>query len=230
MTRPPLASVIVPAYQAELYLRATIASVMAQTAIDRLEMVVVDAGSTDRTGEIADAFGPPVRVVRLAEQAGPSVARNVGVEHSHGELLMFLDADDLWPRDSVAHRLGLINDHPEIDVLAGSFTCFSGELNDPIGDVADYEPESWWTFSPCSATIRRSAFEAVGPFDPSLTWGEDTDWYLRSRAMGQRIWRDPKCHSLYRQHAASLTMANRAQQSQELFSTIRRHRARSGPP
>lgn len=92
----PLLSVVVPAYDVEEWLEPCLGSVLEQSHRD-LEVVVVDDGSTDRTGEIADrvaASDPRVRVVHQAN-AGLGAARNVGVSHATGGLLAFADSDDL---------------------------------------------------------------------------------------------------------------------------------------
>ncbi|QZY29414.1 glycosyltransferase family 2 protein [Nocardioides coralli] len=96
MAEQPLLSVVVPAYDVEDWLEDSLTSVLDQSW-SHLEVVVVDDGATDRTGEIADevaARDPRVRVVHQAN-AGLGAARNVGVTHATGELLAFADSDDL---------------------------------------------------------------------------------------------------------------------------------------
>ncbi|MEJ7795018.1 MAG: glycosyltransferase family 2 protein, partial [Nocardioides sp.] len=97
MPRPsPRLSVVVPAYQVADWLADSLASVIDQSFRD-LEVVVVDDGSTDGTGELADrlaASEPRVRVVHQPN-AGLGAARNVGVGHATGELLAFADSDDV---------------------------------------------------------------------------------------------------------------------------------------
>lgn len=89
-------SVVVPAYNAERWLEAAVASVMAQTVSD-WELVLVDDGSTDRTPVICDSLGAGDRRIRVlhTSNGGLSVARNNGIELASGEWLAFLDADDL---------------------------------------------------------------------------------------------------------------------------------------
>lgn len=92
-------SVIIPAYNAERYLRQAIDSALAQTCRDR-EIVVVDDGSTDSTPQILKAY-PGVRVV-TQQNLGLSAARNAGIEVATGEFIAFLDADDGWAPDHLA--------------------------------------------------------------------------------------------------------------------------------
>ena len=86
-------SVIIPAYNAERYIRKAVESCLGQTYAP-YEIIVIDDASTDSTAAIAESFPSPVRVIRLAKNSGVSVARNRGVEASTGDWLAFLDADD----------------------------------------------------------------------------------------------------------------------------------------
>ena len=90
----PRVSVIIPAHNAARFLGQAIESVRAQTYTD-WEIVVVDDGSSDGTWELLRAAGPRVRSLRRERAGGPAVARNLALEHASGELVAFLDADDL---------------------------------------------------------------------------------------------------------------------------------------
>lgn len=99
--RAPLISVVVPVYDVEAYLPEALDSVLAQTHRE-LEVVVVDDGSTDDSGRIADAYAardPRVRVVHT-DNHGLGAARNEGIRHATGALLTFADSDDVVPPDS----------------------------------------------------------------------------------------------------------------------------------
>jgi glycosyltransferase involved in cell wall biosynthesis len=90
----PRVSVVIPCYNAALFLAETIRSALGQTCAPA-EVIVVDDGSTDDSARVARSFGPPVRLVCQPNQ-GESVARNRGVEEAAGEWVAFLDADDVW--------------------------------------------------------------------------------------------------------------------------------------
>ncbi len=95
MSEKPLVSVIVPAYNVERWIERCVESVLAQTLAD-LEVIVVDDGSPDNAGALADAIAerdPRVRVIHQ-KNGGLSAARNVGIESARGSLLYFLDSDD----------------------------------------------------------------------------------------------------------------------------------------
>src|SRR5690349_2600271 len=89
----PLVSVVIPVFDGEAYLAAAIESALAKTYA-RVEVIVVDDGSTDGSASVAARYD--VRLVRQSNR-GVSAACNAGVEAARGELIAFLDADDLWP-------------------------------------------------------------------------------------------------------------------------------------
>ena len=90
----PLFSVVIPTFDRANLVRRAIASVLAQT-IEDFEIIVVDDGSTDNTGEVVRAFGDPrIQLVRLTENRGPAAARNAGIAAARGELISLLDSDD----------------------------------------------------------------------------------------------------------------------------------------
>ncbi|QNN52686.1 glycosyltransferase family 2 protein [Nocardioides mesophilus] len=122
----PRLSVVVPAYQVEEYLGDCLDSILAQTFTD-LEVVVVDDGSTDRTGEIADRYARRHRRLRVVRQAngGLGAARNVGVGHCTGRLLAFVDSDDVLPSDAYEVMVAAL-DRTGSDLVVGAVERFDG--------------------------------------------------------------------------------------------------------
>lgn len=98
-----LVSVVIPCFNAALFLIDTLKSAVEQTH-PPFEVLVIDDGSTDDSAEIARSYGPPVRVISQANQ-GESVARNRGIDEARGEWIAFLDADDHWQPDKLAKQL-----------------------------------------------------------------------------------------------------------------------------
>ncbi len=122
----PRLSVVVPAYNVEQYLADCLTSILRQSFRD-LEVVVVDDGSTDATGEVADRVSrrdPRVRVVHQAN-AGLGAARNVGTQHCTAELLTFADSDDLL-LDGAYERLVATLDRTGSDIAIGSVERLDG--------------------------------------------------------------------------------------------------------
>ncbi|HYE37152.1 glycosyltransferase family A protein [Methylocaldum sp.] len=102
----PLVSVVIPAYNAMAFLRQTLDSVLAQT-YDNLEVIVVDDGSTDGTSDLLHGYGERITVLRQAN-AGQAAARNYGARVARGDMLAFLDSDDLWDAAKIARQVELL--------------------------------------------------------------------------------------------------------------------------
>jgi glycosyltransferase involved in cell wall biosynthesis len=105
MEKQPLTSVVIPAYNAELFLERTLRSALRQTH-SNLEVIVVDDGSTDKTRAIAAAAATTDDRVRIISvpNGGVAKARNIGIAEANGEFVAFLDADDLWHPTKIALR------------------------------------------------------------------------------------------------------------------------------
>ena len=114
MSGVPAVSVIVPAYNAARHLPATLRSVLDQTLKD-FEVVVVDDGSTDATADIVrQSDDPRVRLLAHAKNRGLHAARNTGIRAARGEVLAFLDADDLFHRDKLQAHMDLLQARPDV--------------------------------------------------------------------------------------------------------------------
>jgi glycosyltransferase involved in cell wall biosynthesis len=111
-----LVSVIIPAFNAERYIEATLQSAVRQT-YQPMEIIVIDDGSTDATVDKITAFSERVTLLRQ-ENAGVYAARNVAAERSKGEYLAFLDADDLWEPAKLERQVEVFRHHPEVAVVA----------------------------------------------------------------------------------------------------------------
>lgn len=104
MSTTPLISVIVPAYNAEPYLGEALRSVLSQTCAD-LELIVVNDGSTDKTGDVARSFTDPRVLVLDRRNGGVSSARNAGLDVARGSFIAFLDADDAMEPTNLSEKL-----------------------------------------------------------------------------------------------------------------------------
>jgi glycosyltransferase involved in cell wall biosynthesis len=223
--RPADLSIVVPAYNAEATLEATLASALGADGL--LEVLVVDDGSSDdtlvRANELAAAWSesgrPPLRVLRQS-QGGPSAARNLGAARAQGQLLAFLDADDTWLGGVPDSRRELLATGPT--VALGLIQCYSGERGEPFGDPFE-------GFQVGAALIPREVFESVGPFEPGMDLGEDVDWFLRARDAGVAIVFGSDVVLAYRSLPGSLS-ARRADRSHGLLEALHRSvdRRRSG--
>jgi glycosyltransferase involved in cell wall biosynthesis len=184
----PLVSVIIPTYNRATLVQEAIASVLSQ-GYPRLEVIVVDDGSQDRTPEVLRALGEAVTFLHQ-EHAGVSTARNRGVAAAHGELLAFLDSDDLWRPGKVAAQVALFAQQPQAQV------CYTEEIwirhGVRVNPRQIHHKHSGWIFlqslplctiSPSSVMLRRQLWERLGGFDASLPACEDYDLWLRMTAI-----------------------------------------------
>ncbi len=122
-TSVPLVSVIIPAFNCGRFLREAIGSVLEQTE-SRLEVIVVDDGSTDDSLAIAKAMAgndARVRVFSQGNSGRPAVARNAGIRQARGEFIAFLDGDDRYSRNRVASVAEVFQANPEIDFVFHDF-------------------------------------------------------------------------------------------------------------
>ncbi len=173
-------SVILTTYERRELLARALASVFAQTLTDR-EVIVVDDGSTDGTLEFLGT--QPVMLIRAAHSGNPAVVRNAGLERAQGELIAFLDSDDVWRPTALAELAEALYQHPE----AGFAYCdYHPSLSTPqLARVADiFDPLLKTDFLVTGGIlIRRSIAVAVGEFDPLCSPAEDWDFWLRMAAL-----------------------------------------------
>jgi glycosyltransferase involved in cell wall biosynthesis len=186
MTTMPLVSVVIATYNMARYLPLAIRSALAQT-YSPIEIHVVDDGSTDGTAEALAAFAGESRViVHTQPNRGQASAKNRGIEASSGDLVAFLDADDLWVPHKLSRqvpvllaedRTGVVySDLSHIDtaghaIAANKMTPHSGRITDRLFI------DNFITFG--SVLVKRECFERHGTFDESLQMGIDWDLWLR---------------------------------------------------
>ena len=128
MTMKPLVSVVIPVYNRESLIGEAIESVLSQKTSFPFEVVVSDDGSTDRTPEVAAAYGDPVRVVRSPDNRGDGAARNAGILAAQGELIALLDSDDLMLPGRLESQSRFLLEHPDVGLVSGAAT---GDIADP---------------------------------------------------------------------------------------------------
>ena len=184
-------SVVIPLYNKEKSIRATLDSVCAQTYSD-FEVIVVDDGSTDEGGAIAEQYlDNRVRVIHKPN-AGVCSARNRGIQESTGGYIALLDGDDQWDAQYLQEQVRMIRDFPEAVMWGINFAELSqGKLIRKLvtglpegyrGYVKDYFQISGRVsdlFCSSSVVIRRDVFDKVGFFDEKLRYSEDIDMWFR---------------------------------------------------
>lgn len=208
----PLVSVVIPCYEQKCFLADAIESVLAQTHTNH-EIIVVDDGSTDKAGEVAERY-PQVRYI-YKTNGGAGSARNAGLRVSRGDYLIFLDADDWLVPRTIEIGLKAFATRPECVMTFGScqrVDQFGAPLPTfwrPLASDDYYLTflRRSYIYNPASAMFRRSVFESGLSFNEPTRLCSDYEIYLQVA----RRW-PVYCHnevvSRYRQHSAQQT-ANR---------------------
>lgn len=182
----PLVSVIVPTFDGESFVRETVDSVLAQ-AYSPLEVIVCDDGSRDRTLEILGSYGSRLKVVRQKNQ-GVAAARNRAAREAQGELITFLDHDDVWEPNLLATLVPVLEAHAEMGVVYADAWVIDakGERRGRRGTFLHYAKGRVFdallrgNFMPVETTLMRtSLFREVGGCDTSLRYLEDYELCLR---------------------------------------------------
>jgi glycosyltransferase involved in cell wall biosynthesis len=179
----PLVSVIIPTFNCPEFLKAAIESVLAQ-AYTELEVVVVDDGSTDNTPEVVRQFKDRVRYVHQ-NNAGTAAARNTGIKSASGEVIAFLDHDDLWLPGKLERQIPpLLGDESVGMVFCGRqfFNTYTNEVTSTHPAESELKVHDFLahtTIALQSAIMRRTIFVDVGVFDENLLGTDDWEMCIR---------------------------------------------------
>ncbi|HEX3969464.1 MAG TPA: glycosyltransferase family A protein [Edaphobacter sp.] len=174
-------TVVIPAYNAELYLGETIASVLAQT-VQPYEVIVVDDGSKDGTESVVRSFGDRIRYIKQQNQ-GISGARNTAIHEATGDWIAFLDADDLMSPRKLELQIAAIEANPQlISVYTGFAYLYTDgtTMEMPAFPARDLWPALRYRqpILPSTCIVRRSALEEVGGFKRVTRRYFPEDWDL----------------------------------------------------
>lgn len=182
----PKVSVIIPTYNRAAFLKEAIESVLDQTLED-FELIIVDDGSTDSTGIVAQSFHDSRTIYLYQKNQGVAKARNVGVASSKAPFIAFLDSDDTWLPKKLETQAAFLGEHSDISI------CQTEELwvrrGVRVNPCAKHKKASGWIFekclplcivSPSAVMMRRGAFDALGGFDETFPACEDYDLWLRA--------------------------------------------------
>ena len=214
----PKVTVVIPVYNGERYIRATLESVFAQT-YQNYEIICVDDGSKDGSVAILNSYAERIQVICQANM-GQAGARNAGVRSGTGTYVALLDQDDLWYPWKLERQVALLEAHPEA-VMAHCDMDWIDETGNVIQrnrvSAARMSAPKGLTMTrlfgwdpciyPSTTLIRKTAFERVGGFDPEIPWyGEDIDLMLRLREEGQFLFLG-ETGTQYRKHSSNCSGA-----------------------
>lgn len=231
MSDNSLVSAIVIFLNAETYIEEAIESVLAQT-YPYWELLLVDDGSTDGSTQIARQYAgrypDKIRYLEFPDHQnrGMSAARNLGISHARGQTIAFLDADDVWLPEKLAHQVGLMNDHPEAGMVYGNTLYWHSWTGRPEDQNRDYHPGlgvdagilyrpprllAFWLQGkaavPCTCSLlaRTEAVRRIGGFAESITGNYEDQAFYAKMCLVESILVSDQVLDKYRQHQTSHT-------------------------
>lgn len=177
-------STIIPTYNRRSFLEKSITSVLKQSLVD-LELIVVDDGSCDGTKGFIQSFDDPRIRYFYQENRGVSASRNKGIIESRGEIIAFLDSDDVWKEHKLEKQLRFMQSNfchishtQEIWYKRGNIMNQKPKHRKSSGNLFAKSLEIC-SISISTVMIRKSVFDTIGTFDEDLPACEDYDLWLR---------------------------------------------------
>jgi glycosyltransferase involved in cell wall biosynthesis len=204
----PLVSLVTPSFNQGRYLEQTLLSVLSQS-YPRIEYLVMDGGSTDGSVEILRRHGSRLAYWQSRRDAGFADAIAQGFQRSHGQILAYLNSDDLLAPDAVERAVGFLGQHAEVAMVYGDRVCI-----DEAGRLLYYKPNLpilartpfiAMTIAQESCFWRRDIYQRVGGIDPSLRFAIDYDLFSRITQAG-RVVHVRGLWGFFRKHPQSKTM------------------------
>lgn len=213
-----LVSVIIPVYNGDRHLAEAIESVLAQT-YRPIEIIVVDDGSTDNTANIARSY-QQVRYIYQKNQ-GNGTAKNTGISVAQGELIAFLDVDDLWTSNKLNLQVNYLLQYPHIDATICQMRNILESGNDwPSWLKKEHIDADVAGYIPSALVVRKTVFEKIGNFDPTYRRTNDADWFFRAKDGGIVIAVIPEVLLYKRIHNSNLSHQTKEMNS-ELMGILR---------
>ena len=213
-------SVIIPVYNCKHYLESCVESVFKQNTESEYEIILVDDGSTDGSGQLCDRLAEEYACIRVIHQVnqGVSTARNTGMTAAEGTYLLFLDADDFW-NEQLLHQMDIATQNNPDVVEFGYITFYEdGQVAQTLAPPAkegesgrDYVmrilDQGSMPLRSCWASAHRKEFltENEIVFPKNIIFGEDTLFRIRELVKAQRICSVDAALYMYRRNAASAT-------------------------
>ena len=182
--KKPLVSVIIPTYNRGWIVKEAIDSVLDQDFTD-YELIVVDDGSDDNTPEILAGYGGAITILHQSNK-GVSSARNCGVAAASGQLIAFLDSDDLWLPGKLSTQVKFFKDHPDAVInqtqerwIRKGVRVNPKQRHHKFSGMIFEHSLALCLVSPSAVMIKKSLFDEVGGFDEQFPACEDYDLWLR---------------------------------------------------
>jgi glycosyltransferase involved in cell wall biosynthesis len=215
-------STIIPMLNGAYHVQAAIASALVEAGVDD-EVLFVDNGSTDGSAELVRSHDDP-RVKLLCElKRGPAAARNHGLEHASGELISFLDHDDLWPSGRQRGLMDSLTADPTANAAYGRLKFLFETV--PEARFTRIDGTHVPALGLTAYMFRRELIERAGRLNEDMIFGEDQDYVIRLREAGMRCAVYEGVSAIYRRHAGNMTR-NREAVNRGVLDLLARHIAR----
>lgn len=195
-------SVIIPTYNSARFISEAIGSIFHQT-VKAHEIIVVDDGSADDTETIIKNMEGNIRY-EYQENAGVAAARNRGLELARGDLIGFIDADDIWLKNKLEIQVNVLRKNPEYEMAVG--LVYRIPLSKTQGALNKINGKGEYATHVGSALFQKQVFGKVGNFDEEMKFGEDVDLFLRILEAGVKVWGHTDIVQLYRRHDQNVTL------------------------
>ena len=216
--RKPLVSICIPAYNAERFLPATLATVRGQQFND-WELLVTEDGSNDRTADIVQKFSAtvPQRVdyIRHCKNQGLPTTRNTGIDAACAEWIALLDSDDLWESNHLSELVEIAESGSPAELIHSGSLLFDTDSNRDLGIRAPTREmiagfplslfEGGYIIQPSSVMLKKALWKRVGGFNPGFRYLEDREMWLRCARAGAVFTYSGRVTCRYRKHSAALS-------------------------
>lgn len=211
LKNPPTISIVTPSYNQCDFLDKTIASLVEQQ-YPKLEYIVQDGASTDNSVEVIKKYAPFIKHWESIKDNGQSHAINLGFRHATGEIMAYLNSDDILFPDTLHYVADYFEQHPEVDVVYGHRILIDENGNNVgrwILPPHDAQVLTWADYVPQETLFwRRSIWEKVGgQIDESFRFAMDWDLLLRFKEANANFVRLPRVMGAFRIHSQQKTSA-----------------------
>ena len=208
-----LISVIIPAYNGERYISEAISSVQEQQM--NTEILVVDDGSDDKTAQIAQSTG--VYLFHTKHQGAES-ARNIGIQKSRGDYILFLDCDDILVKGSLQRMYDFLEQNPDISYVHAKVK----EFLSPDAHKRAVRSEPYTGILTGAFLFKKQFFKQIGMFDENLQAGGGIDLILRAKAAGIKSHELDIIATQRRIHDNNMGILNRSGEYKDYLTILRK--------
>jgi glycosyltransferase involved in cell wall biosynthesis len=199
-------SVVIPLYNKQSNIKATVDSVLNQTYTD-FELIIVNDGSTDNSLSIVKSISDPRIIITNKANEGVSSARNAGIRIAKCEYIAFLDGDDLWEEDFLFLMKKLIDDFPEASFFSSQIyrktnkeNLIRNKKHKDRGYIENFFKEEIKAplLSSSNVIVKKECFEQIGYFNTKYVRGEDRDMWVRlAQNFKMAFEPTPLCYYIY---------------------------------